>query len=307
MNGETGLFELGMALEFFPGIGRQWRLTIDGFPERFGAGGVADALEPFFVQGVGNQFERVGGDGGLFLFTGGMPCADEKSGEQERDAEHRAARISGKGTGSGGIEVAEEIGEERRGPHGGIFGGREGVEQNGVRGGEGRVGVAQERRKIAEMKLPGDVARAIGEFYAVMAEEILHGGFVAGEIAEGRGVFERELKGGKRVVETGDTQRALGVLCRTEDGEDVGGRAKADIPDDELTDVGGEAFGETQLFYIEGFGFGDGSDDGMKGFPLGDGMDAVNATGEFDDFILERHGRLMMLGRRLESKPRMWT
>jgi hypothetical protein len=61
------------------------------------------------------------------------------------------------------------------------------------------------------------------------------------------------------------------------------------------------------LFYIEGFGFGDGSDDGMKGFPLGDGMDAVNATGEFDDFILERHGRLMMLGRRLESKPRMWT
>ena len=58
------------------------------------------------------------------------------------------------------------------------------------------------------MKMPGDWAVAVGEFGAVIAEEILHGSFVIGEVAEFSGMFEGELQRGERVVEAVDAEGA---------------------------------------------------------------------------------------------------
>jgi len=53
----------------------------------------------------------------------------------------------------------------------------------------------------------------------------------------------------------------------------------------EIAGVGGEAFGEAELSDVESFRFRDGADDRMKRFAFGERMDAVNAAGEFDDFV----------------------
>ena len=58
------------------------------------------------------------------------------------------------------------------------------------------------------MKLPGDLTLAVGEFGAVIAEEIFHGRFVASEIAEFGGMFEGELEWRERVVEADDAEGA---------------------------------------------------------------------------------------------------
>ena len=130
-----------------------------------------------------------------------------------------------------------------------------------------------------------DGAGTIGEFALMVVEEGFDGGFVIGEVAKGGGVFERELQRLKGVVKADDAERALRGAGGAQNGEDVGGSAEADVPDDEFAGMRGHAFGEAQLFYIQGFRFGDGADDGMEGFAMRDGMDAMDAAGELDDFV----------------------
>ncbi len=138
------------------------------------------------------------------------------------------------------------------------------------------------------MELPGDLAVGVFKDSLVIAQQVCYGGFVVGEVAEGGGVFEGELERFEGVVEADDAQGAGDVAGGAQHGEDVGGGAEANIPDDEFAGVGGEAFGEAELLDVQGFGFGDGADDGMKGFALGDRMDAVDAIDEFDEFISGR-------------------
>ena len=170
------MVKLRMLLKFLPGFGAQGGLAIYGFPERFGAGGVADAAEPVSIEWFGDKVGGVGGDGGFLLFAGGMAGTDVKSGEQQGNAEHGAAGISGERAGTRGVEEPEEIGEERLGPHGRIFRGGKGVEQNGVRGRDGLGGwmsecVDKERRKIAEVKFPINCAAGVRELNCAFAKK----------------------------------------------------------------------------------------------------------------------------------------
>jgi len=130
-----------------------------------------------------------------------------------------------------------------------------------------------------------DVAGTVGEFAFVVAEEGCDGLFVTGEVAEGDGVFEGELERFEGVVKADDTERALRGAGGAQNCEDIGGSTEADVPDDEFAGMRGHAFGEAQLFYIQGFRFGDRADDGMEGFAMRDGMDAMDAAGELDDFV----------------------
>jgi hypothetical protein len=139
--------------------------------------------------------------------------------------------------------------------------------------------------EIAEVKFPGNCALAVGELNGVVAKKFGDGCLVAAEIAEGRGVFEGELQRFERVVEADDAQRASGGAGGAENGEDVGGSAEADIPQDEFAGMRGEAFGQAELPDVEGLGFRDRADDGMEGFAMGERMDTVDAVGEGDDFI----------------------
>ena len=118
-----------------------------------------------------------------------------------------------------------------------------------------------------------------------MLQKIIDGGFVAGEVAEIDGVIEGELERFERVVKADDAERALRGAGGAQNGQDVGGGAEADVPDDEFAGMRGHAFGKVELFDVEGFGFGDGADDGVERFAMGERMDAMDATGELDDFV----------------------
>ena len=143
----------------------------------------------------------------------------------------------------------------------------------------------KESWKVAEVELPMNGAAVVGKFAFVVAEESFDGLFVIGEVVQGGGVFEGELERLERVIKADDAERALRGAGGAQDGEDVGGGAKADVPDDEFAGMRGHAFGKAELLHVEGFGFGDGADDRVESFAMRDRMDAVNAAGELDDFI----------------------
>ncbi len=136
------------------------------------------------------------------------------------------------------------------------------------------------------MKLPGEIGDVPSvKVTLVVAKEIFDGGFVVGKIAKFGGVFERELERFEGVIEAKDAQRAQRGAGGAQHGEDIGGGAEADIPDDEFARMRGHAFGQAELSDIKRLGFGDRADDGMKGLVFGERMNAVNAGGEPDDFI----------------------
>jgi len=144
---------------------------------------------------------------------------------------------------------------------------------------------AKESWKVAEVELPMDGTIGIGKIAFAVAKEGFDGGFVIGEVAEGGGVFEGELERLEGVVKADDAERASRGAGGAQNGQNIGGGAEADVPDDEFAGVGGHAFGEAELFNVEGLGFGDGADDGVEGFAMSKRMDAMNAAGEFDDFV----------------------
>jgi WG containing repeat len=289
--------ELQMPLKFSPRSSAQGSLAIGRFPERFGAGGIAGAAEPLRVERFGNERGSVGGDGGFLLFAGGMTGAHVKSGEQKRNSEHRAAGISGQRAGTRGIEEAEQIGEERLRPHGRIFGGGKGVEQNRMRRGNRvsvRVGkcVSEKRREISQMEFPVDLTSCVLEFRRLSAQEGGDGFFVAVEVVEDFRVIEGELERFQGMVKTDDSKRTTSGAGGSEDGEDIRGGAEADIPDDKFTGMRDHALGQAKLVDVKRLRFGNGTDDRMKSFAMRDGMNAVHSAGELHDFVCGgRHAR----------------
>ena len=65
----------------------------------------------------------------------------------------------------------------------------------------------------------------------------------------------------------------------------IGGRAEADIPQDELARVTLEPLDQAQLPDIQRLGLGHRADDRMKRLVMGEGMDAVRAIGELNDSV----------------------
>ena len=238
------------------------------------------------VKRLSDESGGVGGDGGFLLFAGGMAGANVKPREQQGDAEHGAARIGGQGAGSRGIEEAKQAGEKRLCPHGRIFRGRKGIEQNGVRSRNGPGGwMGEEGGKIAEVEFPINFTTGIREPNGTVAQKSGDGFFVVVEVAENLRIIESELKRFDGVIEADDPERAIRGTGGAQNGQDIRGGAEADVPDDEFAGMSRHAFRKPKLADVKGLGLGDRTDDGMEGFAMRDGMDAVNAAGELDDLI----------------------
>lgn len=88
------------------------------------------------------------------------------------------------------------------------------------------------------------------------------------------------------MIEAENADAGLGMGGGFDDGEDVGGGAEADVPNNELAIDGGDAFREMELFDVEFAGFLDGADDGMEGFAFGAAAHAMHAVGEADQFVI---------------------
>ena len=73
-----------------------------------------------------------------------------------------------------------------------------------------------------------------------------------------------------------------------EDGEGIGGRSQANVPDDEFTGGGAEAFGQPHLAEVKSLGFRHGANDRMKGFAAVEGLDRVRAGGEANEAVAGR-------------------
>lgn len=255
--------------------------------EGFGAVGFLGALEPAGIKWIVEESEGIGGDGGFFFEAGGDAAADEKSGEQERHAEHRAAGVGGEIAGTRGIEGAREVGEEGKCPHGRIFRRGEGIEENGV-GGCFAVGLREPGGEVGEVELPVHGAFAVGELNLFFSEELLHHGLAALEVIELGGVLQGEFKRAGRVIEAHDAEWAGEIAREAEEGESIGGGAEADVPNDEFTGVVLEAFADLELADVKEFGFLSWAEAGVHFLVVVCGVNGVGAVAERDEFELVR-------------------
>ncbi len=135
------------------------------------------------------------------------------------------------------------------------------------------------------MKLPFHLPISIREPQPMILEEFRNALFVTREVSKVRRVRQREFERFQRLIETDDSQRAVGFPGRAQDGEHIGRRAEADIPDHELTAVRRHAPGQPELPHIERLGFRHRADDGMKRLAMRQRVDAVRAIGEFDETV----------------------
>lgn len=71
-----------MFLQQLPSLRRKPGLAIDGFPKWFRAAGAARARKPAPVQRFREQFQRVRGNRGFLLFSGGVADTDIEAGQQ---------------------------------------------------------------------------------------------------------------------------------------------------------------------------------------------------------------------------------
>ena len=92
------------------------------------------------------------------------------------------------------------------------------------------------------------------------------------------------------MIEADHADRRGQIAGKAQGGDDVGGSAEADIPEDEFAGVPGPPFAQAELADVKGFGFLGGSAGRVHGFALGEGMDGARAIGEPNELIRERGG-----------------
>src|SRR6267142_184410 len=98
-------------------------------------------------------------------------------------------------------------------------------------------------------------------------------------------MFQRELQRFNRVVEADQANRRADLSRFTQHCQCIRRRAEADIPDNELARMSLQSLRELELSHIQCFGLRYGPNDRMKRLLMRQGMDAVNAAGEFDEFV----------------------
>ena len=98
-------------------------------------------------------------------------------------------------------------------------------------------------------------------------------------------MLQSELQRLNRVVKAHEADRARQIPRGAQDGERVGGRAQADIPNHEFAGMIFEALAEPELIDVKRFRLGNGADDGMKRLVVRQRMDAVIAADELNEFV----------------------
>ena len=146
-------------------------------------------------------------------------------------------------------------------------------------------GLREPRRKITEMKLPVHFMRPVGEPNGVLIENGPGLRFVAPEVTKRSRMLKGERQRLNRAVKAHEPNRARQIPRCAQDGERVGGRTQADIPDHEFPGMFLEALAEPELIDVERFRLSYGTDDRMKGLGVRQRMDAVIAADELNEFV----------------------
>ncbi len=110
-------------------------------------------------------------------------------------------------------------------------------------------------------------------------------GFKPGQITQIASVLEGKLERLEGVVEAEHPNRGGDLPSRPQDGERVGGRPEANVPDDEFALKAPEPLDQAELANIERPGLRCRTDDRMEGLVMGQGMDAMSAAGQFDESV----------------------
>jgi RNA polymerase sigma factor (sigma-70 family) len=122
-------------------------------------------------------------------------------------------------------------------------------------------------------------------------------GFVAGDIAQFRAVFERKRRrvGGEIEADEAELRRfsLQSFTNEPDDRERVGRRAQADIPNDKFAGRFPHAFRQAQLPDVQRLGFHGRPDDGMKRLGFGQRADGTRAVAQIDKAVVGWHGRIL--------------
>lgn len=285
--------ELRMVPQQGSGCGGERGAGVEGFAQGFGAMGPPGAREPAVVQGFADQVEGIRGDGGLFFQAGGMANANKETGQEQGRAQQGAARIGGDRTGTPGLERARQILKHGEGPHGGVFRGRKGIVKNGMRRRNGSPTPAKPRGKIAELKLPVHLKRAVAEAGLFGKEQFAQPIFITGNIAQGAGIFEGEFKGSGCIIEADEAELAGNIGGGAEDGDGIGGSAEADVPDDEFAGGLCEAFTNAKLADVKKVGLGARAKPGMHFFAVAGGKEGALAVRESYELVVIGHAGIV--------------
>ncbi len=106
--------------------------------------------------------------------------------------------------------------------------------------------------------------RPIGELSAVLIEYASGLRFVTVEVTKRNRMLEGESQWLDRAVKAHEPHRARQISRGAQNGERVGGRTEADIPDHEFPDVAFQALAKLELIDVKGRRLGNGTNDRMK-------------------------------------------
>ena len=142
--------------------------------------------------------------------------------------------------------------------------------------------VAHQRWKISRAQFPADA----GKGSAAGLDEFRDDTLIAAEIAEFLRVLQGKTQWLDGPVETDHAQRATQIRRGAKNRQNIGGRAKTDVPDDKFTRMGLQSLAQLELVDIEGLRLGRRADHRMKRFILRHGTDAEGAIGQPDKFVI---------------------
>ncbi len=114
------------------------------------------------------------------------------------------------------------------------------------------------------MQFPVHGLFALLKSHVMFAEEFFQMIFVAAKIAERVRIFEREFQWLNRMVKTHETDVARDVPRGAQDGECVGRRAEADVPNHKFAGMILEPCAQPELIDVKRLGFRHRTDDRMK-------------------------------------------
>jgi hypothetical protein len=139
--------------------------------------------------------------------------------------------------------------------------------------------------RIAEVKFPAHRLRAVLKRHAMFAEKFFQMIFIAAEVAEFGGVFQREFQRLQRVIKTHEANLARNFTCRAQNGERIRRRAEADIPDYEFAGMILQPFAQFKLVDVKRLRLGDRPDDRMKRLGIRERTNGADAVVQADELV----------------------
>ena len=155
----------------------------------------------------------------------------------------------------------------------------------------------EQRREIAGLQRPFDLKQIIAEFHEMIFYQSGQRGFVSGDIAQFRAVFERKRCCGAGVIEADETELrrfSFQTFPNEPDGrERVGRRTETDIPNHKFTGRRLHALRQAQLPDVKRLGFRRRADARMKRLVLSQRTDGTRAVAQADKTVAGLHAGIL--------------